>query len=118
MEARAAARVQSTGATDRDCRARGSSDVSATRCAGRCVIALELRRACVCRAYSKVVAEAAAAFHFQDSDLVAVREAVAARFEAEAVAVVAEVGAVARERCDQFRARHRRILLRLPRCRA
>ena len=64
------------------------------------------------------MAEAAAAFRFQDSNLVAARErALAARFEAGAVVVAAAVvAAIGRERCDQFRARHRRIL-RLPHCR-
>jgi hypothetical protein len=55
--------------------------------------------------------------HFQDSDLAVAREAVAGRFEAGAVVVVAAVGAVGLERCDQARACHRTILPRLPRCR-
>src|SRR5215472_1130883 len=116
MEASEAACVQSTGAADRDCRTRGSPDISAARGAGSDVVALKLLRTRFCRAGSKAAAEAAAAFRFQDSDLVEAREAVAARFEGGAVAVVAVVGAIGLERCDRFRARHRRIL-RLPRCR-
>src|SRR6516165_5516136 len=109
MEARAAASVQSTGATDRNCRTGGSSDVSAARRAGRDVIAFEVRRARSTALSVTVAAEAAAAFRFQDSDLVGAREpvAAAARFAAGAVVVVAAVGAVGLERCDQFRARPR-----------
>src|ERR1700746_2154090 len=113
MEACEAACVQSTGAINCDCRARGTSDISATRRAGRNVIAVEVRRAFSPGLTVKVVGEAAAARHFQDSDLAAAREAVAGRFEAEAVVVVAAVGAVGLERCDQARACHRTILPRL-----
>lgn len=59
------------------------------------------------------MAEAAAAFRFQDSDLVAAREAVAEGSEAGAVAVVAAAvaaaGAVGQElRPDRTRVRHHR----------
>src|SRR5579864_6127704 len=117
MEAGAFACVQSTRTSHSDCRAGGASHLSAARRAGRNVLGFRLARGYFHSwATATVAAEAAAAFHFEDSGLAAVPEVVGAKSEP---AAAAEAGVIGRElRCDRSRARHRRrILPRLPPCR-